>query len=80
MKCKDKCKELDISCPVKECKYSIDYEEDLNCCLVSIEKNGTLTLREVSERLDISFVRVKQIEDSASRVLKKRLKMAAVAP
>ena len=52
-------------CSVRECKYWVDYEEDLNCSLIAIEKHGPMTLREVSERLGISFVRVKQIQDSA---------------
>jgi len=52
-------------CQVGECKYWIDYEEDLNCSLIAIDKHGQMTLREVSERLGISFVRVKQIQDSA---------------
>jgi DNA-directed RNA polymerase sigma subunit (sigma70/sigma32) len=35
---------------------------------VSIEKNGPMTLREVADRLNISFVRIQQIEE---RVLAK---------
>tara|TARA_R100000664_G_C2757956_1_gene146536 strand:- start:3659 stop:3829 length:171 start_codon:yes stop_codon:yes gene_type:complete len=43
----------------------IDHEEEFNCTLVSIYENGTLTLRQVGERLGISFARVKQIEQKA---------------
>jgi len=65
MKCRDMCKSFEISCPNKECRYWLDYEPELNCVLESVEKNGELTLRECAERLGISYVRVKQIEDGA---------------
>tara|TARA_Y100000034_G_C6902501_1_gene417706 strand:+ start:121 stop:282 length:162 start_codon:yes stop_codon:yes gene_type:complete len=41
------------------------YEEDLNCSLISIEKNGAMTLREIADRLGVTYVRIKQIEDGA---------------
>ena len=67
--CAKRCEELHTSCPCKECGLWIDYPEDLNCTLHAIENNhtGELTLREVGERLGISFVRVKQIQDQVSR-------------
>jgi DNA-directed RNA polymerase specialized sigma subunit len=37
--------------------------------LIAVEKHGSMTLREVSERLGISFVRVKQIQDKAVKKL-----------
>ena len=66
--CLKTCKRLDVVCPVKECRYWIDFASDSNCTLEAVEKNGNMTLRDVGARLGISFVRVKQIEDS---VLKK---------
>lgn len=58
-----KCKyNLEEEC-TKKCRYWIDYPKEYNCCLFSIEKNGAMSLREVAERLKISYVRVKQIED-----------------
>jgi DNA-directed RNA polymerase sigma subunit (sigma70/sigma32) len=51
----------------------MEYENELNCSLISIEKKGKLTLREIGERLNISFVRVKQIEDKTCRKVIKRL-------
>ena len=53
--------------PCEECKCRqwIDYKEDLNCTLVAVEKHGPMTLREVGDRLGISFVRVKQLQDVA---------------
>jgi hypothetical protein len=53
--------------PCEECKCRqwLDYEEDLNCTLVAVDKHGPMTLREVGDRLGISFVRVKQLQDAA---------------
>ena len=69
--CLKKCRELKVSCPVKDCKMWIKYEKDLNCCLETVEKNGNLTLREIAERIGVSFVRIKQIQDKALKKLNK---------
>ena len=53
------------ACQECECRMWLDYEEDLNCTLIAVDKEGPLTLREVGDRLGISFVRVKQIQDVA---------------
>tara|TARA_R100000008_G_C3537435_1_gene142841 strand:+ start:331 stop:513 length:183 start_codon:yes stop_codon:yes gene_type:complete len=50
----------------------IDYEEDLNCTLITVRKHGNLTLREVAVREGVSFVRIKQIEQKALEKLKKK--------
>ena len=63
--CLNKCKELQVSCPIKECRYWVSYEQDLNCALHAVERNGAMTLREIADRLGISFVRVKQIQDKS---------------
>jgi hypothetical protein len=65
MECCNHCVINKFKCPDKKCKHWINYKEDLNCALIAIEKNGGMTLREVADRLGISFVRVKQIQDSA---------------
>ena len=69
--CFDICAENGVECPFKECRHWIDYEEDLNCTLVSVDKNGSMSLREVADRLGVSFVRVKQIQDKALKKLSK---------
>tara|TARA_R110002072_G_scaffold88880_2_gene199342 strand:- start:126 stop:380 length:255 start_codon:yes stop_codon:yes gene_type:complete len=53
--------------PCEECKCRqwLDYEDDLNCTLIAVDKHGPMTLREVGDRLGISFVRVKQLQDVA---------------
>ena len=73
MKCFKIYESCSIVCEKKECRQWIDYEEDLNCVLIAISKKGgkQMTLREVAKRLGISFVRVKQIEDSILKKLKK---------
>ena len=69
--CSRKCRELQEGCPDKECRMWIDYEEEFNCSLISIYENGNLTLRQVGERLGISFARVKQIEQKALLKMKR---------
>ena len=69
--CTKKCLELSVSCPVEECRLWIDYEEDLNCTLLAVEKHGKMTFREVAKRLGVSFVRVKQIQDKSVAALTK---------
>jgi len=53
------------ACEECECRMWLDYEEDLNCTLIAVDKHGAMTLRETGDRLGISFVRVKQIQDVA---------------
>jgi hypothetical protein len=68
--CIEACQTLDESCPNSDCRQWIDFEEDLNCVNISIEKNSAMTLREISKRVGCSFVRVKQIEDEALEKIK----------
>ena len=71
--CQAACIRLETSCPNNSCRMWIDYEEDLNCTLITIDKHETLTLREVAEREKLSFVRIQQIEKSALRKLQKKI-------
>ncbi len=70
--CARKCLELNIGCPHNECKYWIDFSKEKNCSLVSINHNGQMTLRQIAERLHVSFARIKQIETKALDKIKKR--------
>ena len=67
MKCFEECENKRQVCRKKECRLWIDHDDDLNCTVVAINNNNgrPMTLRETAERLGISFVRVKQIEDKA---------------
>ena len=69
--CARHCIETDSDCVNLKCRLWIEYEKEHNCTLISIHENGRMTLREVGERLGISFARVKQIESKAIARLKK---------
>tara|TARA_A100001515_G_scaffold79704_1_gene63296 strand:+ start:5546 stop:5770 length:225 start_codon:yes stop_codon:yes gene_type:complete len=71
IECAKKCCELNVSCPVNDCRYWIEYEEDLNCTNIAIDKNGTMKLREIAARLSLTPARVQQIEKGALCKLKK---------
>ena len=73
--CAKRCEELYTSCPCEGCRLWIDYSEDLNCTLHAIKNNhtGELTLREVADRIGLSFVRIKQIQDQAVKKVEKLL-------
>ena len=69
--CLELCKNKNVSCPNEDCRMWIDYEEDLNCIYETVNKNGSLTLREIAARMGVSFVRVKQIQDKALKKINK---------
>ncbi len=71
--CASKCMSEDTKCKEKECRMWVDHEEEYNCALISIKRNGDMTLHEVADRLKISYVRVKQIQDKALKKVGKRL-------
>tara|TARA_Y100000034_G_C6885035_1_gene406228 strand:+ start:1814 stop:2050 length:237 start_codon:yes stop_codon:yes gene_type:complete len=71
--CVSKCVELSVSCPNKDCRQWIEYEDDLNCTFVTVSKHGRITLREVAKRMGVSFVRIKQIEQKALGRLKRQM-------
>jgi len=62
------------SCEQKECKHWIDYKKEHNCSMISIYINGAMTLRQIAERMGISYARVKQIETSALKKIRKHIK------
>lgn len=70
-KCAKECYARQRSCKEEGCRLWIDHDEDLNCSLVSIEKNGPMTLHQVAERMKISYVRVKQLQDLAIKKIDK---------
>ena len=72
--CWESCIFRSVKCPEKECKHWIDYKKEQNCTLISIYINGPMTLRQVAERMGISYARVKQIESSALNKIRKHIK------
>tara|TARA_R100001591_G_scaffold48391_1_gene59107 strand:+ start:201 stop:470 length:270 start_codon:yes stop_codon:yes gene_type:complete len=67
MKCFKQCELANKSCKEKGCRLWIDYEDDLNCTMLAVNNHpaGNMTLREVADRIGVSFVRIKQIEEKA---------------
>ena len=73
--CSQACIEHEVGCDFKNCDHWIKFEEDFNCDLISIKKNGPLTLRQVGERMGVSYVRIKQIEDVAIKKIRKTVSL-----
>ena len=71
--CSTKCMDTATSCEQKECKHWIDYKKEHNCSLISIYINVHMTLRQIAERMGISYARVKQIETSALKKIRKHI-------
>ena len=69
--CSRVCMRKNTICEEAGCRLWVDYKEDFNCCLVSIYENGNMTLRQIGDRLGISFARVKQIETETLRKMRK---------
>jgi hypothetical protein len=59
-----------VGCDKTECRNWIDFGEDLNCAVVCARKHDSgLSLREVAERMNVSFPRISQIEHGAFKKL-----------
>ena len=65
LKCVQLCETSNIPCKCKNCRYFINFEKDLNCTFVVVEKNGPMTLVEISKRLGYTPARISQIEKKA---------------
>ena len=60
-----------LPCDQTQCRNFMNFKEDLNCSVVCARKNENgLSLREVAERMDVSFPRISQIEHGAFKKLK----------
>jgi hypothetical protein len=71
--CVTKCLEKKKACEETSCRQWIDYNKDLNCSRLAVEKNGPMTLQEVAKRLHLSHVRISQVEKEALRKLEKKI-------
>lgn len=71
--CVEECITTKRSCRNKSCRQWINFKKDFNCTLIAVKNNnfGSMTLREVAERMDVGLVRVKQIQDKALQKLQK---------
>ena len=60
------------ACKEKKCRLWIDYKKDLNCTMIAASKHcDGMTLQEVAKRLNLSIVRIKQIQDAAIQKIQK---------
>ena len=65
-KCYEVHEKWHVECDQTQCRNWMDYEGDLNCAMVCARKYPAgLSLREVAERMQVSFPRVSQIEHGA---------------
>ena len=71
--CTRECREEKAPCRRDTCRHWINYGEDYNCSVIAAEDHGPMTLEEVSKRVGLTLVRVKQIEDAALIKMKKRI-------
>lgn len=71
--CTDQCRKDKKPCSKEACRHWMNYTDDLNCSLIAAEDHGPMTLEDISKRLDLTLVRVKQIQDEAMIKMKKRI-------
>ncbi len=69
--CAKECYLARKACENDECRLYIEFEEDHNCTLIAVKKNGPMTLQEIGYRHNLSTVRIKQIVDATLIKLKK---------
>ena len=72
--CLKTCKEMSTPCPVEECRHWIASPKEYNCVFEAVDQQGSMSLREVADRIGVSFVRIKQIEDKALKKISLLLK------
>ena len=70
-KCSQVCLQNKKACDQVDCRLFINYPQEYNCCLISIYENGAMTLRQIGDRIGVSFARIKQIETKALKKMKK---------
>ena len=82
--CSDVCKRLSVSCPEEnsDCRFWMDFEDDLNCALIAIDNNDgrPMTLRDIGLRLNLSHVRIDQIDKKATEKVRKKLRNEDLFP
>lgn len=74
--CLNECKKENKPCSDKNCKFWINFSEDLNCSMNTIQKNGNgMTLEDIGKRLNHSKSTIKLIQDKALIKIKKSNKL-----
>ena len=70
-KCFEVYEKWNLPCDECSCRNWMNYADDLNCAVVCSRKHDSgLSLREVAERMGVSFPRISQIEHAAFKKLK----------
>ena len=72
--CAKICLKAKLPCQRRDCRQHIEYEEDQNCVLIAVHKNGPMTLREIAPRMGVTFPRIKQIVDQGMVKISKKIK------
>ena len=62
-------KKHNVDCLKKECKYWVDYPDNLNCTML-MANNGPKTLQEIGEIFGVTRMRICQIEKSVLNKLR----------
>jgi len=56
----------EVECDQESCRNWMNFKDDLNCAIVCARRNPAgLSLREVADRMGVSFPRISQIEHGA---------------
>ena len=71
--CMEECRKDKNPCKRENCRYWMSFSDDLNCSLIAAEDHGPMTLEDISKRMGLTLVRVKQIQDEALTKMKKRI-------
>jgi len=72
-KCHSVCRKTNTACQEKSCRLWINYESDLNCTEIAVQNNGKMVFREISDRLNLTPSRIKQIETETLKKLAKKM-------
>lgn len=60
-------------CERDACRHWMDYSDDLNCSIIAAEDHGPMTLEDISKRMGVTLVQIKNIQDRAMDKMKKRM-------
>lgn len=71
--CTDVCRVDKQPCTRENCRHWMDYSDDLNCSIIAAEDHGPMTLEEISKRMGVTLVQIKNIQDRAMDKMKKKM-------
>ena len=74
LKCVQQVKQEGKPCRFHRCRYWLEFNQDLNCSFVAIEKNGEMSLSQIAQRLGVTIPMVFHTERNAMNKLREGLK------